>query len=60
MNLEAQLQEGEQALAHIWKVRVAAFALVTGVTPITFALELRRALAELGRHVRPTARPVTQ
>ncbi len=40
---------------------IAAFALVTGVMQITFALELRRVVAELDRHVRPhaTAKPVT-
>ena len=41
---------------------IAAFALVTGVTQITFALELRRIAAELEHRVRPhaTAKPVTQ
>ena len=41
---------------------VAAFALVTGVMQIAFALELRRVAAELERRVRPhtTAKPVTQ
>ena len=40
---------------------VAAFALVTGVVQIAFALELRRVVAELERRVRPraTAEPVT-
>ena len=41
---------------------VAAFALVTGVMQIAFALELRRIVAELERPARPraTAKPVTQ
>ena len=41
---------------------VAAFALVTGVMQIAFALELRRVVAELEDRVRPhaTAKPVTQ
>jgi uncharacterized membrane protein HdeD (DUF308 family) len=34
---------------------VAAFALVTGVMQIAFAIELRRVLAELDRRVRPHA-----
>jgi len=40
---------------------VAAFAFVTGVVQIAFALELRRVVAELERRVRPraTAEPVT-
>ena len=40
---------------------VAAFALVTGVVQIAFALELRRVVAELDQRVRPhaTAKPVT-
>ena len=40
---------------------IAAFALVTGVMQIAFALELRRVVAELERRVRPhaTAKPVT-
>ena len=40
---------------------VAAFALVTGVMQIAFALELRRVVAELEPRVRPhaTAKPVT-
>ena len=40
---------------------VAAFALVTGVVQIAFALELRRGVTELDQRVRPhaTARPVT-
>jgi uncharacterized membrane protein HdeD (DUF308 family) len=40
---------------------VAAFALVTGVVQIAFALELRRVVVELDQRVRPhaTARPVT-
>jgi len=40
---------------------VAAFALVTGVVRIAFALELRRVVDELEQHVRPhaTAKPVT-
>ena len=40
---------------------VAAFALVTGVVQIAFALELWRVVAELERRVRPraTAEPVT-
>ena len=41
---------------------IAAFALVTGVMQIAFALELRRVAAELEQRVRPHARakPVTQ
>jgi uncharacterized membrane protein HdeD (DUF308 family) len=41
---------------------VAAFALVTGVMQIAFALELRRVVAELEPRARPhsTAKPVTQ
>jgi len=41
---------------------IAAFALVTGVMQVMFALELRRVVAELDRRVRPlaTAKPVTQ
>ncbi len=41
---------------------VAAFALVTGVMQIAFALELRRVAAELEQRLRPraTAKPVTQ
>jgi uncharacterized membrane protein HdeD (DUF308 family) len=40
---------------------VAAFALVTGVVQIAFALELRRVVVELEQRVRPhaTAKPVT-
>ncbi len=40
---------------------VAAFALVTGVVRIAFAVELRRVVAELEQRVRPhaTAKPVT-
>jgi uncharacterized membrane protein HdeD (DUF308 family) len=40
---------------------IAAFALVTGVMQIAFALELRRVVAELEQGVRPhaTAKPVT-
>ncbi len=40
---------------------IAAFALVTGVMQIAFALELRRVVAELERPFRPraTAKPVT-
>jgi uncharacterized membrane protein HdeD (DUF308 family) len=40
---------------------IAAFALVTGVMQIAFALELRRVTAELTQRVRPqvTAKPVT-
>jgi uncharacterized membrane protein HdeD (DUF308 family) len=40
---------------------IAAFALVTGVMQIAFALELRRVVAELEHPVRPhaTAKPVT-
>jgi uncharacterized membrane protein HdeD (DUF308 family) len=40
---------------------VAAFALVTGVMQIAFALELRRALVELEHRIRPhaTAKPLT-
>ena len=40
---------------------VAAFAFVTGVMQIAFALELRRVVAELEQRVRPhaTAKPVT-
>jgi uncharacterized membrane protein HdeD (DUF308 family) len=41
---------------------VAAFALMTGVMQIAFALELRRVVAELEPRARPhsTAKPVTQ
>ncbi|MGH3083547.1 MAG: HdeD family acid-resistance protein [Gaiellaceae bacterium] len=41
---------------------VAAFALVTGVMQIAFALELRRAVGELEQRIQPhtTAKPVTQ
>jgi uncharacterized membrane protein HdeD (DUF308 family) len=41
---------------------IAAFALVTGITRIAFAIELRRVLGELehGLRPRPTAKPVTQ
>jgi uncharacterized membrane protein HdeD (DUF308 family) len=41
---------------------VAAFALVTGVMRIAFALELRRVAVELDHRVQPhaTAKPVTQ
>ena len=41
---------------------VAAFAFVTGVMQIAFALELRRVVVELERRVRPhaTAKPTTQ
>jgi uncharacterized membrane protein HdeD (DUF308 family) len=41
---------------------IAAFALVTGVMQIAFALELRRVVAELEQRVRPhaTATPVRQ
>ena len=41
---------------------VAAFALVTGVMQIAFALELRRVVVELEQRVRPhaTAKPMTQ
>lgn len=40
---------------------VAAFALVTGITQVAFALELRRVVGELERPFRPraTAKPVT-
>ncbi len=39
---------------------IAAFALVTGVTQVAFALELRSAAGEFGRRFRPhtTAKPV--
>jgi len=39
---------------------IGAFALITGITQIAYALELRRVAAELERRVHPTARPVTQ
>jgi len=41
---------------------IAAFALVTGITRIAFAIELRRVLGELehGLRPRPKAKPVTQ
>ena len=41
---------------------VAAFALVTGVMHIAFAVELRRVAGELERRLRPqpTAKPVAQ
>jgi uncharacterized membrane protein HdeD (DUF308 family) len=41
---------------------IAAFAFVTGVMQIAFALELRRVVVELEQRVRPhaTAKPVTQ
>jgi len=41
---------------------IAAFALVTGVMQIAFALELRRVAGEPERRIRPhaTAKPVTQ
>jgi len=41
---------------------IAAFAFVTGVMQIAFALELRRVAAELEQHVRThaTAKPATQ
>ena len=41
---------------------IAAFALVTGVMQIAFALELRRIVAALEQRVRPhaTAKPMTQ
>jgi uncharacterized membrane protein HdeD (DUF308 family) len=41
---------------------IAAFALVTGVMQIAFAIELRRVAAELEQSVRPraTTKPVTQ
>ena len=41
---------------------VAAFALVTGIMQIAFAVELRRVVAELEHRVRPrpTAKPVAQ
>jgi uncharacterized membrane protein HdeD (DUF308 family) len=40
---------------------IAAFALVTGVMQVAFALELRRVLTDLEQRVRPhaTAKPVT-
>lgn len=39
---------------------IGAFALITGITQIAYALELRRIVAELERRIHPTARPVTQ
>jgi len=85
MNLEAQLEEGEEILARIWKVTAlrgvlaiafavvilvwpsigltalialfGAFALVSGVTTIVGAIELRSVAAEVKRHVRPLAQP---
>ena len=40
---------------------IAAFALVSGVMQIAFALELRRVVGELERRVQPhERRPVTQ
>lgn len=39
---------------------VGAFALITGITQIAYALELRRVVAEVERRIHPTARPVTQ
>ena len=39
---------------------IGAFALITGITQIFYALELRRIVAQLERRVHPTARPVTQ
>ena len=39
---------------------IGAFALITGITQIAYALELRRIVAGLERRIRPTARPVTQ
>ncbi len=36
---------------------IGAFAVVSGVTQIAFALELRSAAGELERHVRPLAKP---
>ena len=39
---------------------IGAFALITGITQIFYALELRRIVAELERRVHPTARPVTR
>ncbi len=39
---------------------IGAFALITGITQIFYALELRRIVAQLERRLHPTARPVTQ
>ena len=39
---------------------VGAFALITGITQIAYALELRRVVAEVERRIHLTARPVTQ
>ncbi len=39
---------------------IGAFALITGITQIAYALELRRVVAEFERRIHPTARPVTQ
>jgi uncharacterized membrane protein HdeD (DUF308 family) len=39
---------------------IGAFALITGITQIAYALELRRVVAGLERRIHPTARPVTQ
>ena len=39
---------------------IGAFALITGITQIFYALELRRIVTELERRLHPTARPVTQ
>ena len=40
---------------------IAAFALVTGVMQVAFAIELRRVVVELDHRVRPraTAKPAT-
>ena len=38
---------------------IGAFAFVSGVMQIAFALELRSVAAELERHVRPLAKPRT-
>lgn len=39
---------------------VAAFVLVTGVMQVTYALELRRVVGEVGRRVHLLTKPVTQ
>ena len=63
MNLETQLshvrQAGPGAVALL--ALIAAFALVSGVMQIAFAIELRRALERLQPRLRPhaTAKPVT-
>jgi len=39
---------------------VAAFALVTGIMEIAYAVELRRIAGEVKRHLHPFTKPVTQ